>query len=78
MLKKIMITLVILSYSLFANEYKEEINTCDTVYDECSLKCESSETTNNETCFAKCEMLYDKCSIDKEIKEQKEQKENNQ
>ncbi|MFA9372713.1 hypothetical protein [Poseidonibacter sp.] len=72
MLKKIMITLVILSCALFANEYKEEINACDAVYDECSLKCESNEATNNETCFAKCEMLYDKCQIDKELKEQEE------
>ena len=72
MSKFFMITLVILSCSLFANqeEQSEQIDKCDKVYDDCALVCEKNTTSDNEVCFAKCEMLYDKCQASKESSEE--------
>ncbi len=69
MLKFLMITLVICSISLFANEdmdQLDQINKCDIVYDNCALKCEKNDSTDNEECYAKCEALFDKCQNESE------------
>ena len=77
MSKIFMIAFVILSCSLFANEKNvetEQIDKCDKVYDECAIVCEKNTTSDNEVCFAKCEMLYDKCQTSKEGSEEKTSK----
>lgn len=79
MLKFFMITLVIFSCSLFANEQDlaEQISKCDQIYDECSIKCEKNESTNNEECFVKCESLFDKCQNEIEKLEVEQQQKQN-
>ena len=75
MLKILMVTLVIFSFSLFANQdmdQVEQINKCDKIYDNCALKCEKNEATDNEECYAKCEALFDKCQNESEDLEEKQ------
>ncbi len=71
MLKFIFIALTAITLSLWANNNVIEsedipaVNICDKVYDDCALKCEGSDVTNVEQCYANCEKLYDQCLEEK-------------
>lgn len=73
MLKKILVTLVILTLWLNAgDEEMQSQNTnsieevCEKVYNDCSLKCEDNNETDTPQCFSQCEVLYDKCLVNSE------------
>ena len=73
---KSLISLTLLSISLFANEtVEEQLLDCENSYLACSIKCEETENIDISKCVAKCESLYYQC--ESEVKNKTEDIENN-
>lgn len=62
MLKKTLLTAILITISLNANSLN--YLDCENEFEICAQKCTKSNTS--EMCIEKCEMLYDKCNLEKE------------
>lgn len=61
--KKIIIALMALfiSLNLSANEEMEAADKCEAKYSTCLEACDSSESSDKDTCYDKCDESYSKC-----------------
>lgn len=62
MLKKTLLTAILITMSLNANSLN--YLDCENEFEICALEC--AKSTSAEMCIEKCEMLYDKCNLEKE------------
>lgn len=61
-MSKILLSTLLLSIFLFANEsIEEQLGQCEDTYVACSAKCEDSANENTEECIAICEKSYYEC-----------------
>ncbi len=73
---KIILSTLLLSIFLFANEtIEEQLGQCEDTYVSCSAKCEESDNSNVEECIAICEKAYYECET--KVTESFEEKQQN-
>ena len=59
---KILLSTLLLSISLFANEtIEDQLGKCEDTYVTCSAKCEEANNENTEQCIDICEKAYYEC-----------------
>lgn len=73
---KILLSTLLLSIFLFANEtIEEQLGKCEDKYVSCSAKCEEADNANTEQCIAICEKAYYECET--KVTESFEEKQQN-